>query len=75
MTASALRDKIDNMVSHIAFQYQDKPCGVDPISKTHFDMWCGDNAMTVDGLDAVMETDFFLGRSLSDIAPDINIDY
>ena len=71
MTADKLKAQIGSMASHVLFSYRGKDCGVDPISRDHFDMWCGDDTITVDALDAVMESPFFLGAALKDIAQDI----
>ncbi len=71
MSADKLRERIDSMVSHVIFSYQGQDCGVDPLSRDRFDMWCGDKTATVDSIDAVMNTPFFLGLPLKDISQDI----
>lgn len=76
MNADKLREQINSMVSHVTFSYHGRDCGVDPLSRDHFDLWCGDETTTVDSIDAVMETPFFFGKPLKNITKDIaNIDW
>lgn len=74
MTAKEIRDRLNEMVSHITFEYKGKPCGVDPLSQTHYEIWYGDVDMVATSLDEVMTTPFFDGKSLSEIAEEIEID-
>ena len=46
---------------------------IDPISSDHFDMWYGDNAITVTSIEDVMKQPFFDGQSLQDIVDKIEI--
>lgn len=71
MAADKLKAQIASMASHVLFSYNGVDCGVDPLAPDHFDMWYGDESITVDSIDAVMSTPFFEGRTLSDIAQDI----
>lgn len=73
MTTDDIRDRIVAMVSHVTFNYRGQDCGVDPLSRTRFDMWCGGDTMTADSIDAVMSTPFFMGKALQDISQDIAI--
>lgn len=73
MMADKLKDRLLDMVTHITFEYQGIDCGIDPLSPTHFDIWCGDDTITVDNITAVMDTPLFNGRALKDIAQEITI--
>ncbi len=71
MNADKLREQINSMVSHVTFTYQGRNCGVDPLSRDRFDLWCGDDSATVDSIDSAMDTPFFGGKPLKEIAQDI----
>lgn len=71
MIAKEIKDRLDEMASHILFEYKGKNCGVDPLSRTHYEMWYGDADMVAASLDEVMTTPFFGGKSLEEIAEDI----
>ncbi len=71
MTTKEIRDRLEEMASHITFEHDGNSCGVDPLSATHFDMWCGESVMTAGSLDEVMNTKFFVGKSLSEISANI----
>lgn len=76
MKLNDLKTRIYSLVSHVLFDYSGKPCGVDPLNHSHYDMWYGDEAITVDSIDSVMTTPFFDGKSLTQIFDDIeNLDY
>ena len=47
MKINEIRDRIAEIVTQITFTYNGKNCGVDPMSSTEFDMWCGDDFVTV----------------------------
>lgn len=66
---------IDNLISHITFEFEGINCGIDPISINRYDMWCGDVAVTVKSLDEVLNEPLFRGASLKEIVDKIeNID-
>lgn len=71
MNAEKIRARIDEICSHFLFTYRGLSCGVDPLGVSEFDMWCGDKLMTATSIDEVMSTPFFSGKSLQDIAEDI----
>lgn len=73
MTVKKIKSRISEIVSHFTFEFNGKSCGVDPLSKNKFDMWCGDNTLTVNSIDDVMNCPFFDGKSLSEICRDIEI--
>ena len=66
--AEVLRDRIDEMCTHILFEFNGKDCGIDPLSKEHIDMWCGQLMMTAKGIDEAMAAPFFDGKSLRELA-------
>lgn len=73
MKALDIRKYLDKIFSHFLFEYNGKDCGIDPITRTHFDMWYGDKEMTAKSIDEVMETHFFDGLSLTEIAENIEV--
>ena len=73
MTAKKIKSRISEIASHFTFEFNGKSCGVDPFSKNKFDMWCGDNTLTVNSIDDVMDRPFFDGNCLSEICGDIKI--
>lgn len=76
MKLNDLKDQIYSLTSHILFDFNGNPCGVDPINHKHYDMWYGDEAVTVNSIDDVMSIKFFDGKSLTQIFDDIeNLDY
>ena len=54
MKINEIRDRIAEIVTQITFTYNGKNCGVDPMSSTEFDMWCGDDFVTVGSIEEVM---------------------
>ena len=74
MSLNEIKDYISSLCSHLTFDFHGKSCGIDPISSDHFDMWYGDNAITVTSIDDVMKQPFFDGQSLQDIADEIETD-
>lgn len=71
MSAEKIKARLDEMASHITFEYNGKACGVDPLSRTHYEMWYGDMGMVAKSLDEVMTTPFYDGKSLEEIAEEI----
>lgn len=52
-----------------------KDCGVDPFTHKNFDMWYGEEEIKAGSIDEVMNTSFFGGHVLTDIADKIkNLD-
>jgi len=73
MTSDDIKKRLSEMVSHFTFEYDGVSCGVDPISMTNFEIWCGDEFTKVDNIDKVMNIPYFKGKSLKDIAQYITI--
>lgn len=71
MTASDIKKQISSLCSHVLFDYEGRACGVDPIASDDFDMWCGDDYMKAHSINEVMQTPFFRGNALQDIADQI----
>ncbi len=67
MTIADFRAYIDALCSHVLFDYNGRPCGVDPISHSRFDMWCGDICAAALSIDEVFSLPIFDGKSLSQI--------
>lgn len=74
MTCDNIRDYLLNVVSHITFEYNEKKCGIDPFSNSDFDVWCGDDCQNVKSIDEVMGINIFDGKSLNEIAAEIDFD-
>lgn len=66
-----IREYLANLTSHVTFEYNGYSCGVDPLAIDSFDMWHGDENITVDSIEAVMTTKFFNGKALEDILDDL----
>ena len=67
MKLSDLKNRIASLSGFIGFDYNDTPCGIDPINQSHFEMWCGNDYITAKSIDEVMTTKIFNGNSLTDI--------
>lgn len=78
IVAEQIKNRLAECVNAFTFDYHNKRCGVDPygniVSGATFEMWCGDDDKTVYDIDEVMTTPFFDGKSLSEIAIEIEID-
>lgn len=68
-----IRNRINEICTHFTFTYHGKSCGVDPYSKNDFEMWCGDSDFRAKNIDEVMNHPLFDGKSLTEIAEDIEI--
>lgn len=76
MNIDDFQQQIESIETHILFDFNGKSCGVDPLSKTEYDVWCGTDYETVDSAEKVMSVPIFDGQSLSDVFDRIkNIDY
>lgn len=71
MTIQELRDHLTNLVGHITFYYNGYACGIDPLSRDLYEVWCGDDAFSVGSVDEVLNDELFNGRSLIDIWDDV----
>ena len=71
MKSNEIKIRITSLCSHLTFDFEGKSCGVDPLATDQFDMWCGDDTMTAKSADEVMNTPFFDGKCLKEIADEI----
>ena len=71
MTDFNIEEYLDNLTSHVTFEYNGYLCGVDPLAHDNFDMLYGDVSITAHSIEEVMTTKFFGGKALSDILDDI----
>lgn len=71
-----LKKQIESLVGFIGFDYDGDNCGIDPINKNHFEMWCGEDFIIAKSIDEVMNATIFNGKSLIQIYDMIeNLDY
>ena len=68
-----IKARLNEMCTHILFFYNGYQCGIDPISRTHFDMWYGDKDFKAISIDEAMTVNLFGGKCLNEIADDIEI--
>ena len=71
MKSNEIKIRITSLCSHLTFDFEGKSCGVDPLAADQFDMWCGDDTMTAKSADEGMNTPFFDGKCLKEIADEI----
>lgn len=71
MTLLDVKKYLADLIGHVIFDYNGYSCGVDPIALDSFDMWYGDNEITVNSVEEVMNKNFFDGKSLKDIWDDV----
>ena len=76
MTTREIIDTIsfDTRATHLTFAYNGKPCGVDPLSRDHFEMWYGDSYTVARSLDEVLSIPLFGRKALAEIASHIVAD-
>ena len=73
MRANELKSQITQRYSHVLFEYKGKNCGVDPLSEDLFNLWFGNELVSAYNIEDVMALKFFDGKSLSEIAGEIEI--
>lgn len=71
MTITEIKDYLANLNGHVTFCYNGYNCGIDPLATDEFDIWYGNDEMTVNSVDKVMTVNFFDGKSLKEIWNDI----
>lgn len=72
ITAKRIKDRINEICTALEFDYKGLHSGVDPLSKTHFDMWYGEDIIyTATSIDEVMSVKLFDGKSLTEIVDEI----
>lgn len=76
MTLSQFKNHISHLAGCVNFIYNGYSCGVDPMGRAEYDMWCGDDVMTVNSVKEVLNVKFFAGKSLTEIWDDVTeLDY
>ncbi|MCH5196433.1 MAG: hypothetical protein J1F28_06950 [Oscillospiraceae bacterium] len=73
MTADKIKSRIEELCTNVSFILDGKNCGIDPISRFHYDMWYGENAYVASSIDDVMNVKMFNGKSLTEVADKIEI--
>lgn len=74
MTPDKIKNRLLEFCTLIGFDYKGKRGGVDPFNPHEFDIFYGDEMLTVSSIEEVMTTPLFDGKSLNDIYNDIEID-
>lgn len=72
-TSEQIKQRLSEMCSHLTFRYLGKDCGVDPINRNCFEMWCGDQNHTATSISEVIDIPFFSEKSISEICDQIEI--
>ena len=76
MTLKQFKNHLEQLIGAVLFDYKGYSCGVDPISRKHYDVWCGDEIVTAQSIDDVLTTDIFEGKPLVDIFEEcVDFDY
>ena len=72
MSIDTIKNRLDEMCSHILFDYNGKGCGIDPLSRDRrYDMWYGNETYTAKSIDEAVTVPLFDGKSLKDIVDKI----
>ncbi len=76
MKLKQFKNHLEHLTGAILFDYRGHSCGVDPISKNHYDVWCGDDVEIAKSIDDVLKIDIFEGKPLIDIFDEcVDFDY
>lgn len=67
MTLKQFKNHLEQLIGAVLFDYKGYSCGVDPISKTEYHIWCGDEIAIAQSVDDVLSTNIFDGKPLIDI--------
>lgn len=68
MSIDEIRDTLEELRTHIAFELDGVPCGVEPYSREEYEMWYGEAHMTARSVDEAMAAPFFGGKTLTQLA-------
>lgn len=71
MTILELEKHLTDLIGHVTFCYNGYSCGIDPLACDSFDVWYGDNEMTVGSVEEVLTEELFDGKALKDIWDDV----
>ena len=76
MKLDDLKKHIESLIGVVEFEYNGTPCGIDPLSRSHYDMWYGEEYLMAKSIDEVMSAKIFDNKSLVQIFNRIRtIDY
>ncbi len=76
MTFSEFKNHLDHLIGCINFDYNGLHCGVDPIGRTRYEMWYGNEVVTVNSVESVLNMAIFNGKSLTEVWDNITeLDY
>lgn len=67
MTISEFKKHMSFLVGCVNFEYNGRDCGIDPLNHTEYDIWYGDDCITVKSIDELLEAKFFDGKTIVDI--------
>lgn len=68
------KNLILSLVQDVVFEYDNKTCCINPWSRTKFEVGYNDIVKIYSDIDDLMNDTIFNGRSLSDIADEIEIE-
>lgn len=71
MTLSQFREHMDHLVGCVNFTYNGHSCGVDPFDRNNYDVWYGDDCVTVHSVEDILTVKIFDGKTLSEVWDDI----
>lgn len=78
MTADRLKNIISDCCDDITFLFKGKKCGIFPTvenGKPTYGVWFGDKHQDFFDVDSLMTATFFDGKSLSDIAVQVDVQF
>lgn len=71
--AEQIKNRLLEFCCLMTFTYHGIECGIDPFNPNDFHINCGGEEQDVDSIEKVMESPFFEGACLNDIADEIEI--
>lgn len=72
--AADVRKRLLEFSTLMSFYYNGVYCNIDPFSPTNFHLMCGDMETDMTSIDDVMNSPFFNGKSLAEIADIVDFD-
>lgn len=66
-----IRQCLEEMRTHVLFDYKGIACGIDPLSRNKIDMWFGEKYYTASSIDEAMTYQLFDGSAITDIADQV----
>ena len=73
MKASELKAWIDSLTQDIDFEYRGIPGSICPFSRSNISLCYNGEEVTVDSVDAAMETPFISGHALAEVCEELII--